>query len=358
MKCHEVMDYMQRYQDGDINDLEQAEMRKHMRECTSCAEMFERLNRLSDELVNLPKITPPFSIVDSILPQLEEIDRTARAKRPHRLAGGWNTFKKSVSLRALGGLAAACVILALVIVQGPSMLGSDQSANDDALMDSANSGNKESADTADQFSVMFSTSESADDAGPANQEQENAAEERSMKSADEPVEAPAEEPADNGVRGFGSTADNSGNEGTGQAGGGSTGAEGGSVITENPTVVSRESNDEADYEVTTEEQPAVDPEQKDQDDKAMGFTSNLIANVAVSPDGLLEAYVEKTADGLQVIVADQQQERIYASPLKKADAVSELVWSEDGATLTYKVTTGDAIETYTIDIATRSEKQN
>jgi len=307
--------------------------------------------------VNLPKITPPFSIVDSILPQLEEIDRTARAKRPNRLAGGWNRFRKSISVRTMGGLAAACIILALVIVQGPSMLGSDQSANEDALMDSK-AANSESEQNNDQYySVNFSDN-SADNAAPANQEEKSDSDDALLRrSSEELDESPAEEPSSgDGRKGSVSTEEvERGIEGSGQAGGGSTGTEGAGVDM-GPTLTSSGNNGESVNDVSFNEQPAQTEEK--QPERITGFTANIIQNVAVSPDGLLEAFVENTADGLQVIVANQEQERIYASPLKKADAVGELTWSADGAKLTYKVTTGNSSETYTIDIATRSEKQN
>jgi len=75
MNCDEVMEYMQRHLDNDLSEKEQNAMFAHLESCFSCKEMFERLNRLSDELVSLPKVTPPYSIVDSILPRLEALDR-------------------------------------------------------------------------------------------------------------------------------------------------------------------------------------------------------------------------------------------------------------------------------------------
>lgn len=77
MNCQEVMIYMQRQLDGDLDSQEEDEMHAHLMDCLACAQMFERLQRLSDELSQLPKVTPPFSLVDAILPQIEEIDRAA-----------------------------------------------------------------------------------------------------------------------------------------------------------------------------------------------------------------------------------------------------------------------------------------
>ncbi|MGN7453530.1 anti-sigma factor family protein [Paenibacillus pasadenensis] len=80
MTCQEVVEYMNRYLDGDLDELERQELMEHLRRCPDDQELFERLQRLSGELGELPKVTPPFSLVDSILPQLDEIDAHREAK--------------------------------------------------------------------------------------------------------------------------------------------------------------------------------------------------------------------------------------------------------------------------------------
>ncbi|NEW05157.1 hypothetical protein GK047_03870 [Paenibacillus sp. SYP-B3998] len=79
MNCQEVMELMQRQLDGDLDAQEEEELHVHLMDCLDCAEMFERLQRLSDELNQLPKVVPPYSLVDAILPQLGEMDRLAAA---------------------------------------------------------------------------------------------------------------------------------------------------------------------------------------------------------------------------------------------------------------------------------------
>ncbi|MEW9701559.1 zf-HC2 domain-containing protein [Paenibacillus sp. SI8] len=79
MNCQEVMELMQRQLDGDLHAEEEDELQAHLLHCLDCALMFERLQRLSDELTQLPKVVPPYSLVDAILPQLGEIDRLAEA---------------------------------------------------------------------------------------------------------------------------------------------------------------------------------------------------------------------------------------------------------------------------------------
>ncbi|OUM97251.1 MAG: hypothetical protein BAA02_08220 [Paenibacillaceae bacterium ZCTH02-B3] len=121
MKCEEVMELMQRELDRDLDDLEKARMRQHLAECPECAELFARLKKLSDELEQLPRVVPPYSLVDAILPQLDRLAADAAgssvsapqgdgagspppARRPFRLPGTSMYFR-----------AAAAAVFGLVI---------------------------------------------------------------------------------------------------------------------------------------------------------------------------------------------------------------------------------------------------
>lgn len=156
MNCQEVMELMQRHLDLDLNESEQKALMDHLRQCPDCAEMFERLRQLSQELASLPKVSPPFSLVDSILPQLEEIDRRGEGplsaasiggrsaaaspasprvggERPRRFRAGWTA--------ALGGIVAAGVLLALFIQD----MDGKQVADESALLPSAGNAASSSA---------------------------------------------------------------------------------------------------------------------------------------------------------------------------------------------------------------------
>ncbi|MBD8499056.1 hypothetical protein [Paenibacillus arenosi] len=73
MNCSEVMEMMQLKLDE--MEYDHSLLTEHMRRCPACAEMFERLSRLHQQLVELPKVQPAYSLVDAILPQLDELDR-------------------------------------------------------------------------------------------------------------------------------------------------------------------------------------------------------------------------------------------------------------------------------------------
>jgi len=136
MICEEVMELMQRHLDGDLNSEELERLTEHLDTCSECAEMMERLESIDRDLASLPKVTPAYSLVDAILPRLQELDaadggelaadrnaapavadapgeggfgpRRAAAKRP------WYARR---SFAGIGGAAAAAV-LGILIVNG------------------------------------------------------------------------------------------------------------------------------------------------------------------------------------------------------------------------------------------------
>ncbi|WP_433946061.1 anti-sigma factor family protein [Paenibacillus sp. SN-8-1] len=134
MKCPEAVEWMHRYLDGDLSVEESDLLIEHLRSCDECAEAFGLLKHLSDNLYQLPDVTPKFSIVDSILPRLEEIDR-ARAEEGSALEvtepavplmrtvpnkaqqTQRSSFWQRSSRTWIGGVAAAAVILGLFIYQ-------------------------------------------------------------------------------------------------------------------------------------------------------------------------------------------------------------------------------------------------
>ncbi|MBY7739536.1 anti-sigma factor [Paenibacillus polymyxa] len=133
MKCgEEVMDWMQRYVDHELGEEETSQLMNHIATCPDCAEKFHILQTLSRELEELPAVSPAFSLVDSIMPQLDAIDRAREeqgsalqemqpvAADPESGAGPrqrtqpvpwWNR----VGGRAAMGVAAAAVVLGIVV---------------------------------------------------------------------------------------------------------------------------------------------------------------------------------------------------------------------------------------------------
>ncbi|MGW8957050.1 anti-sigma factor family protein [Paenibacillus sp. NPDC055715] len=131
MKCgEEVIDWMQRYVDHELGEEETPQLMNHIATCPDCAEKFHILQTLSRELEELPAVSPAFSLVDSIMPQLDAIDRAREeqgsalqemqpiaadpgpgSRRHTQPIPWWNRM----SGRAAMGVAAAAVVLGIVV---------------------------------------------------------------------------------------------------------------------------------------------------------------------------------------------------------------------------------------------------
>ncbi|RXZ77197.1 hypothetical protein EBB07_33525 [Paenibacillaceae bacterium] len=200
MKCQEVIEYMQRQLDGDLDDQELEVLMQHTRQCPDCAAMYERLKRLSDDLENLPKVTPSYSLVDAIMPRLEQLEAADKVKEPEIQAppavpsrrrqpsAEKRRWRDRWSVRALGGAIAAGVVAGLfLITYNPSSLPNAlehalPSSND--VSSSSAEGNESATDSdASAFQV---TEQSAD---AMNSETET---DINHKAAVETEEAPAE----------------------------------------------------------------------------------------------------------------------------------------------------------------------
>jgi hypothetical protein len=142
MKCQEVMELMQRHVDGDLNAEETSLMLDHVGHCPDCAAMLKRLLHLSRGLEQLPRVAPPYSLVDAILPELgnweaagaETAEATPalapalapavapRERRASRSRREW--------IGRLSGVAAVAAVVGLLLVGGlnlfPLGVGSSQ----------------------------------------------------------------------------------------------------------------------------------------------------------------------------------------------------------------------------------------
>ena len=78
MTCDEGRELIQHSIDSDLDSQETVLMNEHIRTCPDCAAFLERMTLLSKNLAELPRVAPPFSLVDAILPKLEIIDAEAR----------------------------------------------------------------------------------------------------------------------------------------------------------------------------------------------------------------------------------------------------------------------------------------
>lgn len=213
MTCDEVIELMQRHLDGDLNEEEHKRLSEHLDACPECADMMERLTQIDQDLANLPKVTPAFSLVDSILPRLEQLEagnpdmrtdaaasemqliRTERAAASGAEGGEerqrpWYARNR---LAQFGGLAAAAAVFGILIVNGlPKQL-------DDAAKLSTES----SAGSAPMARMMSTSAADAEESAVASDATGDSANEAPTansvvppQSAKAPQEPPAEPPAE------------------------------------------------------------------------------------------------------------------------------------------------------------------
>ncbi|WP_028610344.1 anti-sigma factor family protein [Paenibacillus harenae] len=346
MNCQEVMELMQRQLDDDLDESEMVILNNHTRQCPDCAAMLERLQLLSAELTSLPKVTPSYSLVDAIMPQLERIELFGQTEAAAAPVAGDETFetgprrakreRRWPSIRVMSGVIAAGIVAGLFLVTYKS----GNAPNFNLLQQSANESNA-AADTAANASPKeYAFSANAED-GPAAPEvgtetmrnRDAKAEDQSVtdsQSDDKAIIGKSASEPDSGASDGGQVREPSGEaEGSASDGGGSN-SSGGSTGS---------LGDGAD----DSGQPG-EPQQ--------GITA--VKTAVVSPDGKYKA----KAEGFSIkIYAESDQSVVVESP-RKNGSLTNLVWSEDSAQLTYEVhVEKGAIEKYVFDMKTGEEKK-
>ena len=330
MNCQEVMEYMQRQLDGDLDERETEILMTHTRHCPECADMLERLKRLSNDLESLPKVTPPYSLVDAILPKLEMLDREQQpSERPAagepeprqeplapRRADRKRGWTDRISFKMLSGFAAVGIAAALFVVM----------YDPPSLHDSASKSSSESADASESAGA----SESADRplAADAGNTARTFSGEAATKSAPEAAPQAAPQAAPDTTPGYMSNQEDE------------------TIKKQTQAVPPSDRNTS---EVLPE--PEAKPEEPEMgsmepdieapivtDENKMGIASFGEAqesddDAVVSNDGAYKAYV---VDNTVKIYATDGGALLFASETKDG-VVGELKWSEDSATLYYEV---------------------
>jgi len=391
MNCQEVNDLMHRYVDHDLQDGEEQGMRRHIESCPACSIMFERLVQLSSELEHLPKVTPPFSIVDSILPQLEALQIEPAAGNPvtaapvikpsyqaqsrSNVSTGWfDRFRKHVSYKVMAGTAAAIifgVISVNMLEQAKTTEFDAQNSNSAADMAASNNSAKEEAgilsdpEAGLQLEAAEAPTESAD-GGQGNQvstdqdaqvtdqftesvdhgnttdesaDSSNGGEPKSFASSDDSGQARKQPAAKKSDRSEEFTVrdqkgDNSKSKTDAPAGG--TGGTTDNIVSGGGEAVA---------------EPVPAPELGPTDQGKMHGIMGMPGpepEQQVSPDGKYAAYVE---NNVVIIVEAETAVRLFESNAYP-DSQVVIEWSTDSRMLKYSITFGEGqSETYTVDMS-------
>lgn len=158
---------MHRQLDRDLTSEEEELLFVHLSSCTDCQEQFEQLKQLSVSLESLPKVNLSYSIVDQIIPQLEEIDS---AKEPIAASSKFPWKKPTKKRLWMPGLAiVAGLFIALVVLNEDGLSPvQDRSAGEPEL--AMNSISKEVTDVQEAQQSASSEMAEKDFAGILRQE--------------------------------------------------------------------------------------------------------------------------------------------------------------------------------------------
>jgi len=351
MKCQEVMEYMQRQLDLDLTDSEQQLLDAHLETCASCRIMMERLQRLTSELSSLPKVLPPVSLVDAILPKLEEIDRarqltvtgavqpaTADQSENARLANRRNHRANRISYKVLGGVVAAGLLLGIAIVNldQDSMQVADQAMSGSSSYSQANMALMNVA-TSSADSSESEEAEAADDASgfaalPVYEIYDQSSS-YVADSEDKPVGILAPSSGRQGFLGIPVTGGKSGDQAVGTE---EPAAELGST-SKSAAGLTGEKSESFEVDINLEEIGTI-----------MGGIEGSVG--LASPEGTYSVFIENGS----VVILDSNHERTYISQSFGDAEVYGLEWMDDSR-LTFKVLTDEGEQAYYIDLDDRSE---
>ncbi|ANF97764.1 anti-sigma factor family protein [Paenibacillus bovis] len=131
MKREVAEEWMSRYLDGDLNGEDTKALFRYMDENPDAAETFRIMTALSLRLEKLPDVTPKYSLVDAILPQLDLLDEERRTESAAEIGimepqkadtdeladrrRQRRSWRERLPVRTIGGIVAAGVVLGVSI---------------------------------------------------------------------------------------------------------------------------------------------------------------------------------------------------------------------------------------------------
>jgi len=333
MNCQEVMEYMQRQLDDDLDEHENEVLINHTRHCPDCAAMFERLKLLSAELTSLPKVTPSYSLVDAILPQLERMELlnqqqesnfTESDNKPAEVLSRRKAQNRRwPSMKAMSGVLAASIVAGLFLVTYGSGNGPDLSKMGLFSADRA----KNNADTAS--SPQSKMNLLTEDVNALSVEDQSGSMEN--RKSMEPEMASSQN---------GSTSDDKAKD-----------LESGAQA---PGEISDLGNNSGESnESPTQGFKGAGAVNGQEDAPLTGYSFDPSLSQASSPDGKYIAQV--TGNKVIIFTAVDETPVLKSSP--KNGTLENLVWSEDSKQLTYEVHLERAIEKYVLDLASEKEEK-
>ncbi|RCX22729.1 putative zinc finger protein [Fontibacillus phaseoli] len=371
MKCPEAVEWMHRYIDHDLNEEESSVLFEHMQNCPECSEKFAILNELSAKLEELPKVTPRFSLVDSILPQLDVIDRARReegsaaedvagtmvaAESTDELSRSRRERPVRRSSRAYRtgafGLAAAVILGVFIYQYEPKTMPDAEIASRVAFDSNSSTADRSSSSETEESADNFSKQDGGE-TGPIMQEDHNTpAADESLKSSGNGAGGESKSDSSNGGSGGSqetTTPDRSGNDAAPPKAA-NPAANGGNSGTSSPATLDRDKNAKTPQEsAPLNNEGGAEAEDSDAslktmvpekapvdglaDSSMMGIANFLATNQWPSPDGKYTA--ELRDNHLYVYRNDAEDRTLLVDQTLDGNWVNG-EWSQDGKTFTYE----------------------
>lgn len=362
MICQEVMELMQRYIDGDLDQQETSLMMDHVGQCPDCAAMLDRLQRLSSELEQLPRVMPRYSLVDAILPELERLHAESVRATEEEASDSKPTLSRSRRpgrgfLTKVGGVIAAGIAVGfLLFSQDGSWPFSGGTANKDASSANELLGASKSAQLdADPGALNYMIEGSAEMESPAAQNDDNGASGSGAGGSEQSVEpqapqaepssAPAQEKTERG----GTDKVIGTQEVTVTSGGGESGQ-----AAPPPDVESNSDVRSKAGFLATEDSAVSDQAADALGDQPMALRAMPAAIAFVSPDGQWRAVAVEGTGVLQVYQISDDSLLYESEP--REGSLSELMWNPESTALTFVWTdTSGAATNMAFDVAGNKE---
>jgi hypothetical protein len=354
MNCEQMMEWMQRYVDEDLPQAEQDILMAHIKQCPDCAASFEQLQNLSAELSRLPMVSPPFSIVDSILPKLAELDTLQASIQVAYLPEKIPHKKSLFSWKMGAGFVAAAVFFSLIAVNlSPS---SNKDASDMLMATTASKDAPEKVDQVQGSRVADQGKYTTDAVSPKASEAPTAATEDrnagafsdatdTAKKAQSTEAAKEKSLASEQPKTTSSTSKNLAKPEP-------------TISVPFSTAVTKDSRNAKIAPAVPSPTPAPVPKEEvkvKRAQKSFAATEEASAPSLASDDGNFIGYVEQQT----VIVRIPDGSQVYTSSIqwKPTDSIQLIKW-EDNAHLTYEVTLEDGqLKRFVIDLILKTEQE-
>ena len=85
MNCEMSNDYIMKYFDSAINDIEEAQFKQHLNTCISCSEQFDCMNEILVTLESTGTAEPPEDFEARIMEKVDSIENTRKEKNANML---------------------------------------------------------------------------------------------------------------------------------------------------------------------------------------------------------------------------------------------------------------------------------